>query len=41
MTITEQRDVATKPFDEVWRQLWGDDHSSNEYTVSKDKFASA
>ena len=40
MTTSEQHDIAHKPFDELWRQLWGDDHSSNEYVVSKEKFSS-
>ena len=40
MTIAEQHDIARKSFDDLWRQLWGDDHSSNEYTVSKEKFGS-
>jgi len=40
MTVTEQRDIVNKSFDDLWRQLWGDDHTSNEYLTSKEKFGS-
>ena len=38
MTISEQMEIGRKTFDELWRQHWGDDHASNEYAVSKERF---
>lgn len=40
MTMSEQADILKKSFDELWFQLWGDDHASNEYLQSKEKFES-
>jgi 8-oxo-dGTP pyrophosphatase MutT (NUDIX family) len=39
MTLQEQTAVVCEPFDTLWRQLWGDDHSSPEYMYSKERFA--
>jgi 8-oxo-dGTP pyrophosphatase MutT (NUDIX family) len=39
MTLQEQTAVVCEPFDNLWRQLWGDDHSSPEYLASKERFA--
>lgn len=39
MTLQEQTAVVCEPFDVLWNQLWGDDHSSPEYMFSKDRFA--
>jgi 8-oxo-dGTP pyrophosphatase MutT (NUDIX family) len=38
MTLQEQTAVVCEPFDNLWRQLWGDDHSSPEYLASKERF---
>lgn len=39
MTLQEQTSIVCESFDTLWRQLWGDDHSSPEYMYSKDRFA--
>jgi 8-oxo-dGTP pyrophosphatase MutT (NUDIX family) len=39
MTLQEQTAIVCEPFDNLWRQLWGDDHSSPEYITSKERFA--
>lgn len=39
MTLKEQSILASEPFDTIWKQLWGDDRSS-EYTTSRDRFNS-
>ena len=39
MTLQEQTTIVCEPFDSIWRQLWGDDHTSPEYVMSKEKFA--
>lgn len=39
MTLQEQTAIVCEPFDTLWRQLWGDDHSSPEYMFSRDRFA--
>jgi 8-oxo-dGTP pyrophosphatase MutT (NUDIX family) len=39
MTLQEQTAIVCEPFDNLWRQLWGDDHSSPEYTASRERFA--
>ena len=39
MTLQEQTSVVCETFDTLWRQLWGDDHSSPEYMYSKERFA--
>jgi 8-oxo-dGTP pyrophosphatase MutT (NUDIX family) len=38
MTLQEQTTIVCEPFDSIWRQLWGDDHTSPEYLMSKEKF---
>lgn len=38
MTIPEQTAIVVKEFDTLWRKLWGDDHLTNEYSVSREKF---
>lgn len=38
MTLIEQSLVACSPFETVWKHLWGDDRSSNEYATSREKF---
>jgi 8-oxo-dGTP pyrophosphatase MutT (NUDIX family) len=38
MTLQEQTMIVCEPFDSIWRQLWGDDHTSPEYLMSKEKF---
>ena len=38
MTLQEQTTIVCEPFDSIWRQLWGDDHTSPEYLASKEKF---
>jgi 8-oxo-dGTP pyrophosphatase MutT (NUDIX family) len=30
--------IATETFETLWRMLWGDDRTSAEFTVSRDKF---
>jgi len=39
MTLQEQTMIVCEPFDTIWRQLWGDDTGSSEYTTSKERFA--
>jgi 8-oxo-dGTP pyrophosphatase MutT (NUDIX family) len=38
MTIREQASMVCQPFDVLWKQLWGDDRSSPDYAISKEKF---
>lgn len=38
MTIKEQSSLACDPFDQLWKQLWGDDRSCSDYPASRDKF---
>jgi len=38
MTLVEQATIVSNPFDTVWKQLWGDDKSSADYLISKEKF---
>jgi 8-oxo-dGTP pyrophosphatase MutT (NUDIX family) len=38
MTLKEQAMIATETFETLWRMLWGDDRTSAEFTVSRDKF---
>jgi 8-oxo-dGTP pyrophosphatase MutT (NUDIX family) len=40
MTIKEQASMVSQPFDYLWKQLWGDDRSSQDYINSKEKFDS-
>ena len=38
MTLKEQGLIACEPFETLWKQLWGDDKSSADYSVSRDRF---
>lgn len=38
MTIPEQTSIRDLTFDTLWRTMWGDDHASADYVVSRDKF---
>jgi 8-oxo-dGTP pyrophosphatase MutT (NUDIX family) len=38
MTLKEQSAIACENFDVLWRQMWGDERMSTDYTVSRDKF---
>ena len=38
MTLKEQSLIACEPFEVLWKQLWGDDRASIEFTVSREKF---
>lgn len=39
MTVKEQSVIACEPFEVIWKQLWGDDRSS-EYVTSRERFNS-
>jgi 8-oxo-dGTP pyrophosphatase MutT (NUDIX family) len=38
MTLKEQAAVASDSFELLWKQLWGDDRMSSDFTSSRDKF---
>lgn len=38
MTQAEQIMLTTMTFEEIWKQLWGDDHMTAEFAQSRDKF---
>lgn len=38
MTLKEQGLLACEPFEILWKMLWGDDRSSSDFTVSRDRF---
>lgn len=38
MTLKEQASIVSEHFDTLWKSLWGDDHSSSDYTTSREKF---
>lgn len=38
MTVREQTLIATEQFDTIWKQLWGEDRNSSDYSISKEKF---
>ncbi len=38
MTLKEQANVASEPFETLWRNLWGDDRMSTDFAISRDKF---
>jgi 8-oxo-dGTP pyrophosphatase MutT (NUDIX family) len=38
MTLKEQAGIASDQFELLWRQLWGDDRSSSDFTPSREKF---
>jgi len=39
MTISEQRLLTETPIEDIWKSLWGDDHSNGDLAVSKARFA--
>ena len=38
MTLKEQASMVSEPFESLWRQLWGDDRTSSDFGISRDKF---
>jgi 8-oxo-dGTP pyrophosphatase MutT (NUDIX family) len=38
MTLKEQANVASEPFETLWRNLWGDDRMSTDFAISREKF---
>jgi 8-oxo-dGTP pyrophosphatase MutT (NUDIX family) len=38
MTLKEQASVASDSFETLWRQMWGDDRMTSDYTQSREKF---
>jgi 8-oxo-dGTP pyrophosphatase MutT (NUDIX family) len=38
MTLKEQANVASEPFETLWRQLWGDDRTSADFAPSRERF---
>jgi len=38
MTLKEQAMIATESFETLWKSLWGDDRSSPDYAVSRERF---
>lgn len=38
MTIAEQTMIEDLSFEALWRSMWGDDHASPEFVMSRDKF---
>ena len=38
MTLKEQASVASDSFESNWRQMWGDDRMTSDYTQSREKF---
>lgn len=38
MTLKEQALIATESFETLWRMLWGDDRSSPDFAVSRERF---
>lgn len=38
MTIDEQRLIRTYIFEVLWRSMWGDDHASQDFFTSRDRF---
>ena len=38
MTLKEQALVASESFDTLWKSLWGDDKTCQDYAISRDKF---
>ena len=39
MTIAEQELISKSSFEDIWRTLWGDDHTNGDYASSQAKFA--
>lgn len=38
MTVKEQSLIVCEPFDVLWKQLWGEDKTSQDYQQSKERF---
>ncbi len=38
MTLKEQALIATETFETLWRNLWGEDRSSSDFNLSRDRF---
>jgi 8-oxo-dGTP pyrophosphatase MutT (NUDIX family) len=38
MTIEEQTAVKTQVFESLWRSMWGDEHASADFMVSRERF---
>ena len=38
MTLKEQAGMVSETFENLWRQLWGDDRTSSDFAISRDKF---
>ena len=38
MTLREQNMLINESFDMIWRHLWGEEHGSSDYPISKEKF---
>ena len=36
MTLKEQANVASEPFETLWRSLWGEDRMSADFAVSRE-----
>jgi 8-oxo-dGTP pyrophosphatase MutT (NUDIX family) len=38
MTLKEQAMIATESFETLWKTMWGDDKSSTDFVLSRDRF---
>jgi len=38
MTVKEQQSICKETFDAIWRSVWGEDHGSPDFLMSKHKF---
>ena len=38
MTIEEQNAIRTNTFESLWRTMWGDDHASADFMLSRERF---